>query len=106
MGVKIAAKFTKNDKLYNGLDAIEEELVAEPGLVRTAVVSYRLKYGNTDYENGAAVTNTIKIVEFEPLADEAAAQAKALQREAFAKRTGNAMQDDLFSSVEPDEDAE
>ena len=106
MGVKIAAKFTKNNKLYNGLDSVEDDLVKDPNLVRTAVVTYILKYGNTDYENGGAVTNTIKIVEFEPLSDEAAVAAKTLQREAFAKRTGHPMQDDLFSSVEPDLDDE
>lgn len=106
MGVNISAKFTKNDELYNGLHAIVDELLAEPTLLRTAVVTYKVKFDKADWENGGAKTPTIKISEFEPVFDEAAVQAKTLQREAFKARTGNAMQDDLFSSVEADDEDE
>jgi len=101
--VNISAKFTKDTDLYNGLDA--SELLADPSAIRTAVVTYRVKFGKTDYENGGAETPTVRIVEFEPLTGEAAVDAKTLQREAFKARTGNAMQEeDLFSGHDDDED--
>ena len=106
MGVNISAKFGKNDELYNGLTHIEDELHDEPGLVRTAVVSYRVKFGKRDYENGGAESLTIRIVEFEPLDGSAAVDAKELQRTAFKARTGNPMQDDLFSSQDTDDPGE
>lgn len=104
MGVNISAKFTKNDKLYNGLDAIADELLTEPHLVRTAVVTFRVKFDKTDYENGGAKVPTVKVLEFEPVFDEAAVQAKTLQRDAFKARTGNPMQEDLFSSQASDDE--
>jgi len=104
VGVNISAKFTKDTDLYNGLNHIEDDLADNPGELRTAVVSYRSKFGKTDFESGGE-SITVRIVEFEPITDpDAVGKAKQLQRDAFKNRTGNPMQDDLFSSASSGDD--
>lgn len=100
MGANISARFTKNDNLYNGLDHRADALLKEaeetPGVVHTAVISYRVKFGKRDFENGGAENATIRVLQIEPVEGGDAEAVKKIQRKAFQARTGNPMQEGLF----------
>lgn len=102
MGVNISARFGKNDELYNGLNHIEEALLAEPNELRTAVVRYRTKFAKQDFEHGGAATPTVKIVQFEPVDGGDAVDILAMAAKAYKARTGGELQPELFD--DPDED--
>ena len=102
MTVNISASFSKDDKIYNGLEHIIKELLDEPLLRRVAVVVFDTSFSKRDFAHGGTETPTIRIVQIEPLADEAAVDARALLADAYSQRTGGAepMQDDLFSDAQ------
>jgi len=102
--VNISAKFDKDTSLYNGLGSIAEDLIDNPHVLRTAVVTYETSFSKRDFQNGGVETPTIRIVQIEPLSEGDAVEAKALQAKAFKARTGNALQDDLFSTQNDDGD--
>lgn len=106
MSVGISASFTKDTKLYNGLEAIHDELLSDPNELRTAVITYRVGFSKRDFRNGGVETPTIQIMEIEPLIGDAVDAGKKLQKEAFHKRTGNPMPDllDLIAAQQDEDD--
>jgi len=88
MAVNVSATFRKDEREFNGLEAIRQELIDKP-LVRHLVVAevetIRL---TTDVRDGGVITPTIKLVTVEPLEGEAAEHAKKLLDEAYHHRTG------------------
>jgi hypothetical protein len=88
MAVNVSATFRKDEREFNGLEAIRQELIDQP-LVRHLVVAevetIRL---TTDVRDGGVITPTIKLVTVEPLEGDAAREAKKLLDEAYHLRTG------------------
>lgn len=98
MTVKIKATFKKDERAFNGLSALEKELIEEPltrhvvvGIVETSKVV-------RDVEDGGTESPTIRFVQLEPLEGESAVEARRFLAEAYAKRTGN--QDTLFEGAD------
>ena len=99
MTVKIKATFKKDERAFNGLSAVEKELIEEPltrqvvvGIVETSKVV-------RDVEDGGTESPTIRFIQLEPLDGEAAVDAKRMLDEAYQKRTGNGAQDTLFDGA-------
>ncbi len=89
MAVNISAKFGKDSELYNGLEAIAEQMLAEPHKTWTVIATVRPKFVKEDLEAGG-VTPTIKVLQIEPIIGERdEGQAKRLQIAAFKRRTHN-----------------
>ncbi|HET8643238.1 MAG TPA: hypothetical protein VFM37_14975 [Pseudonocardiaceae bacterium] len=95
MTVKIAAKWKKDERGYNGLESILHGLVDDGLNRRYAVVLLETVRVTREIADGDVEIPTVRIVHIEPLDGEVAAVAKRLLDEAYRARAGNAPQDQL-----------
>lgn len=103
--VAIQASFGKDSKLYNGLEAIADDLIDKPQQERYVICKVRTRRTTTDHENGGAETATIKFVHIEPMLTEKSEQGARKLFEAAAKaRLGELPQQTLFEDKADEDD--
>ncbi len=88
MTVNISAAFTKEERIYNGLLAIEKELVTDPLTDHVIVAVIETKSITEDIENGGVKTPTVRLARVEALDGDAAATVRELLDAAYRARTG------------------
>lgn len=88
MSVNLSARFTKDTSIYDGLENIEDKIVANPLETTVAIVVLRPKFGKINWESGGAITPTMRVLSIEPVFGAGAERAKQLLAEAFHDRTG------------------
>jgi len=86
--VKIQGTFKKDEREYNGLESIGDELINSP-LVRHVVVAVieTVTY-EVNVRDGGTKTPKVRLVSVEPLQGDAAVHATKLRDEAYHERTG------------------
>jgi hypothetical protein len=103
MTVRIAAKLTKERQSFNGLDAIQDELVDQPHGTRYAVVAYEVLRTTAEIEDGETYP-TIRLSHIEPVRDGHADRVKEILAERYKDRTGKSAEPDptLFDVTDGD----
>ncbi len=96
MAVNIKAAMKRDDRELNGLEYIVTELIDNPLNRRIVVGIIEVARITTDYEDGSTEVPTVKFVQIEPLAGDAAGQAQELLAKAYNARTGQTVEDTLF----------
>lgn len=98
--VAIQASFGKDQKIYNGLEAIAEDLLDKPLEEHYIIAKVRTAYTKTDYKNGGAETPTVEFAHIEVmLSDKEEAAAKKLFEQACKLRLGELPQQTLFEDA-------
>lgn len=109
MTVNISAQFSKDERHFNGLAAIEDTLVEKPLERHVIVAVVETKFYKVNVHDGNTHTPTVRLIQVEALDGDAAAQAKQLLDAAYRARTGEKQappQDDLFSHAGADAEAD
>lgn len=107
MGVAIKAKFGKDKKAWNGLEAITDDLLEKPLQEHYVICRVRSARTVVDHENGGAQTPTVSFVHIEPmLSDKDETAAKKLFEAACKARLGELPQATLFEATKDDDDPE
>lgn len=88
MTVNIKAAFSKDEREFNGLEAIRAELVKDPHNRRVIVGVVETSKITVDIEDGGTETPTIRFVQVEVLDGDDASQARGMMDAAFRTRTG------------------
>jgi hypothetical protein len=97
VGVAIKAKFGKDKKVYNGLDAIVDDLLEKPLQEHYVIAKVRTARITTDVENGGVETPTVSLEHIEVmLSDKEEAAARKLFEAACKARLGDLPQQTLF----------
>lgn len=86
MTVLIKGTFKRDEREFNGLEAIHEEL-CEKMLDRHVIVAV-IETHKVTKDSAGTVTPTVRLLQIEPLDGEAADQARELLDKAYAGRTG------------------
>lgn len=104
--VKIRAQFTKDSRLFNGLDSIAGKMFDDPVTRVLAVVVIEVARKNIDCLNGGQQSVTVNLAEIEPVFDGDAREARQLLERAYKARTGSPSAPTLFGEPgdEPDEE--
>lgn len=95
MSVKIKASITKEDRPFNGLNAIAEQLVADPKQGHYVVAYIKPVNYEVDAEDGTE-TPKVRFVRIEPCADDDAKTVQEILERLYTDRTGGGSQDTLF----------
>ena len=100
MGVQIKASFKKGTKMYNGLDAIEKELLDEPLREHIVIAKVRASKTEIDHLNGGTQTPQVEFHHIEVmLSDKEESAARGLFEAACKARLGEVPQATLFEAV-------
>lgn len=103
MGVAIKAKFGKDTKALNGLDAIMEELIDKPLAEHYVIAKVSVVRIVDDIENGGVETPTVAFKHIEVmLSDNDVKDAKRLFETACKARLGELPQATLFDAATPE----
>ncbi|MER7164522.1 hypothetical protein ABT336_00365 [Micromonospora sp. NPDC000207] len=104
VAVKIAAQLTRANREFNGLDRIEEQLIAQPRGTRYALIAYDIKRVSDEVTEGVKIP-TAEIIHIEPVEGERADQVRQMLAEEYEDRTGKSLEGDptLFD-VAPDDE--
>lgn len=106
MAVNVSATFKKDEREYNGLEGIREELIVEPLERRTIVATIEVTAITTNVRDGGTQTPTVRLVSVEPLSGDDALTARKLLEAAYHERTGqSAPPPSLFDEGTPGNDA-
>lgn len=98
--VAIQATFGKDQKAFNGLESIVEDLLEKPLQEHYVIAKVRTAYTKTDYDNGGVETPTVKFVHIEPmLSDKEETAARKLFEQACKARLGELPQQTLFEDA-------
>ncbi|WP_431976148.1 hypothetical protein [Micromonospora haikouensis] len=93
MAVKIAAQLTRANREFNGLDRIEEQLIAQPRGTRYALIAYDIKRVSDEVTEGVKIP-TAEIIHIEPVDGERAEQVRQMLAEQYEDRTGKSLEGD------------
>lgn len=104
--VKIRAQFTKDTRLFNGLDSIAGKMFDDPVTRVLAVVVIEVARKNIDCLNGGQQSVTVNLAEIEPVFDGDAREARQLLERAYKARTGSPSAPTLFGEPGDDPDEE
>lgn len=98
MAIKIKGSRKANEEILNGLNAIEEELRAEPQKRVPAIVWVEVVDTGNDWEKGGEPHTKVKFPQIEPILDPVdQLTITALMDRVYTARTGNtATQGSLF----------
>jgi hypothetical protein len=100
--VDVSASFSKEEKHYNGLDAIVKDLIERP-LDRHVIVAVIERSSlRIDDRKGGEMTPTIRLVNVEVMEGDEAEVARTMLNARFRARTG-AQEDPQMSLFEPGE---
>jgi len=106
VSVKIRAQYTRDTRLFNGLDSIEAKMMADPVTRVLAVVVIEVAKTNIDHLNGGQKSITVNVAEIEPVFDGDAREARQLLERAYKTRTGSPSAPTLFGDPKDDPDEE
>jgi len=99
MSVSIAARFSKDERQYDGLAGIEKELIEEPLVPRVVVGVIETVRIATDVKTGT-VTPTVRFRQIEVVNEAEAIKVTNMLTAAYSKRTGR---DDVQPSLFDDQ---
>lgn len=103
--VAIQATFGKDQKAYNGLEAISDELVEKPLEEHYVIAKVTTARISVDIENGGVEVPTVKFKHIEVmLSDKEERDAKKLFEAACKARLGELPQQTLFEDAPPSGD--
>lgn len=104
MSVEIKASFTKDTKIYNGLNAIADDLIDKPLEEHYVIAKVRCSRTNIDHLKGGVHTPQVEFHHIEVmLSDKEEQAAKKLFDAACKARLGEVPQQTLFEDKdEPD----
>jgi hypothetical protein len=95
VSVAIAAQWKKDEREYNGLDCIANELMEDPHRRRRACITYETVRITEDVADGTRQP-TVRILAIEPVDNEDAETVGHIMDRRFTERTGRGMQDSLL----------
>ena len=96
MSVKIAAHYTKDTRINNGLDSIQQKLIDDPDQRLVAVCIVEVLRHGIDVADGHRPYVAVNLFAIEPLTGEDAVDARTLMERAVKARTGQPHAPTLF----------
>src|SRR5574342_466297 len=113
MSIAIKARWKKDAESLNGLNAIEEDLRANPTGTWQALVTYGIARTGQDWEDGGSARTTVKTIQIEPILDpDDQLTVKSMMERMHRDRTGQGTlfdhekQADSSVGAEPNDDDE
>jgi hypothetical protein len=103
MSVNIKAAFKRDQRHLNGLDEVAGDLIDQPLRRRVIVGVVQVSRVVTDYDD-LTRTPVVHFLQIEPLEGSAEETAQRLIAEAYEKRTGSALEDQLDFYIDADDD--
>ena len=104
MTVSVSATFKKDEREYNGMEGIREDLIAKPlerHVIVAVIETIRL---STDVRDGGTITPTVRLCNVEPVFGDDAVIARKLLDAAYHERTGQtAPPATLFDDMDPED---
>lgn len=104
MTVSVSATFKKDEREYNGMEGIRDDLIAKPlerHVIVAVIETIRL---STDVRDGGTITPTVRLCNVEPVFGDDAVTARKLLDAAYHERTGQtAPPATLFDDVDPED---
>jgi hypothetical protein len=88
MAVNVSATFKKDEREYNGLEGIRDDLIGKPLERRTIVATIEVTAITTNVRDGGVQTPTVRLVSVEALSGDDALTARKLLDAAYHERTG------------------
>jgi hypothetical protein len=96
MTVNIAGTFKKDQREYNGLEAIASKLIDDPLTRRVVVGVVETKRIVRDMADGGTETAVVRFVHLEAVDGDQGEQAKQMLAKAYTERTGGQADETLF----------
>lgn len=93
MAVKTSAQLTRENKEFNGLDRIADELIEQRHGVRYAVVAFKVKRVSDEVDEGIEVP-TVQFTHIEPVDGVQADRVRDILAERYKDRTGKSLDGD------------
>jgi hypothetical protein len=88
MAVNVSATFRKDEREYNGLEAVREDLINRPLERVTIVATIETTAITTNVRDGGTQTPTVRLVNVEAMHGDDALTSRKLLDKVFHERTG------------------
>ncbi|HZN77978.1 MAG TPA: hypothetical protein VFC00_40725 [Micromonosporaceae bacterium] len=95
MSVSISGTFKQDQREYNGLEAIEEDLIKDPLTHRYGVIRYTTLRITEEVADGGVRTPTVRLLHIEPVDGDNEELVKGILLGVFQARTWSTPQDPL-----------
>lgn len=94
--VKIAAHYTKDTRINNGLDSIQQQLTDDPDAVVVVVGVVKVLRTGVEVQDGHRPTVTADLFAIEPVFGDDAMEVRTIHERAVKTRTGGQVAPTLF----------
>lgn len=100
MSIQIAAHYTRDTRINNGLDSIMQDLIDDPDTRRVAVCIVEVVETGERIQDGHKPFVKVNLFAIEPLHGASAMEARTLMEQAVKARTGHPHAPTLWESDE------
>lgn len=104
MSIQIAAHYTKDTRINNGLHSIQQELLDDPDTRRVAICIFEVVEVGERIQDGHRPIVKVNLFAIEPMQGDDALEARTLMERAVKARTGQPHAPTLFDRTDDDED--